>query len=126
MTFPLLGFDTWLHHSCKWAFLGGSCVLRELDGSPRQLALQELARVLMVPRPLWPSAGGRPFGGGRASRLGGGPRASHQESPHLSGPWFPGFSSKGITGFPQAPSRGEVPVTPLKKWTLARLAWLSD
>lgn len=48
-------------------------MLRELDGSPRQLVLQELARVLMVPRPQWPSAGGGWFGGGKASRLGGGP-----------------------------------------------------
>lgn len=76
--FPLLGFDTRLHHGCKWAFLGGPRVLRELDGSPRQLVLHELAWGLMAPRPLWPSAGSRPFGGGRASRLGGPPpRASH-------------------------------------------------
>lgn len=58
-------------------------MLRELDGSPRQLVLQELAHVLMVPRPLWPSGGGRPVGGSRASRLGGGhgpPTRSHLTS----------------------------------------------
>lgn len=39
MTYPLLGFDTWLHHSCKWAFLCSSYILRKLDGSTGQLVL---------------------------------------------------------------------------------------
>lgn len=51
MTFPHLGFDTWLHHSYKWAFFEALGMSRELDGSPGQLVLRELVCVLMVLRP---------------------------------------------------------------------------
>lgn len=47
LTFPLLGFDTCLHHSYKWVFFVALACQRELDGSPEQLVLQELVCVLM-------------------------------------------------------------------------------
>lgn len=63
-------------------------MLRELDGSPGQLGLQELAPVLMVPQGTGTTCGG--WAGGATTR----------ELSHLWGPGLLPFSPGGITALP--------------------------